>query len=128
VEVAPLAVSAERARLALLLGVCGLVALLSCLYVSQTSAAAAAGYHVGSLASTRDRLRLQNDQLSLQIAEARSVATVEREATRLGVAPPEGVIYLRDAAPAQPVVILAHPSPKQTDAPVDLFSWLRDLW
>ncbi len=129
-DVSELSVSPARQRALLVLGVFGLVALLSLVYVSLTSAVASAGFEVGTLESARDYWKLQNDQLSLQVSEARSLATVEREGKLLGMGPPEHVIYLQVAPtpvpsvqPASPAV--PEPSPSWTD---DLATWLRGQW
>lgn len=127
-DAASLAVSAARSRVALVLGVFCLVALLSLVYVSQTSVVSSAGYEVGTLESARDYWKLRNDQLGLQIAEARSLATVEREAKRLGMGPPERVIYLQVSPAPLPAVEPGHPAPEDSTWTDDLVAWLRGPW
>ena len=124
----PLAASVGRSRAALVLGIFAVVALLSLLYVSLTSVVSSTGYEVGTLESTRDYWKLQNDQLGLQVAEARSLATVEREAKRLGMGPPQRVIYLPVAPTPVPSVEPGSPAPEATTWTEDLVAWLRGPW
>ncbi len=123
-----LAVSAGTSRVALVIGVFALVGLLSLVYISLASLVSSAGYEVGTLESARDYWKLQNDQLGLQVAEARSLATVEREAKSLGMGPPAKVIYLPAAPTPAPSVVPGSPAPKDTGWSDDLVAWLRGLW
>jgi hypothetical protein len=76
-----------------------LTALLGLLYLAQTSSLAITGYDVQELEAERARWQLRNDQLRLQIAEARSLDTVEREARlRLRMGPPERVVFVQQPA------------------------------
>jgi Zn-dependent protease with chaperone function len=125
---APLAVSAGRARLALVAVVFALVAILAFVDVSQTSVLSAAGYQVGTLESARDYWKLRNDQLDLEIAEARSLATVEREAKRLGMGPPARVIYLPAPTAPQPSVEPGSQTPVEPTWPEDLLARLHAPW
>ena len=127
-DAGPLAVSSDRPRVALVLGVFAAIALLSLVYVSLASVVSSMGYEVGSLESARDYWKLQNDQLGLQVAEAHSLANVERQAKRLGMGPPQQVIYLpADPTPA-PSVEAGSPAPKPSTWTEDLAAWLRGLW
>jgi Zn-dependent protease with chaperone function len=125
---APLAHTAGSPRLALILGIYLMVALLSMLYVSQTSLVASFGYQVGDLEAARIHWKLMNDQLGLQIAEARSLATIEREARRLGMGPPERVVYLRATPSALPAVEPGHPERSESTWVDDVLERLRGPW
>ena len=127
-DTAPRAVSARRSSAALVLGVFVLVALLSLAYLSLTSVVSSAGYEVGALESTRDDWKLQNDQLSLQVAEARSLSAVEREAKRLGMGPPAKVIYLPASPTPVPSLQPGTPAPKSSTWTDNLVAWLHGQW
>ena len=80
-----------------------LVAFVSLLYLAQTSGVATSGYDLQTIESERMLLKLRNDQLRLQIAQARSLERVELDArTRLKMAPPERVIYVSRPATPRP--------------------------
>jgi hypothetical protein len=125
----PSARSADRSRLLLVLAVYALVGFFSFACVQQTSVIASMGYEVSRLESASAYTRLQNDQLRLQISEARSLERLEREAARLGLGPPESVVYLRAAPAALPVVEPGDPAPAPEPSWLDrLLGWLRGLW
>jgi hypothetical protein len=127
-DASPLALIAGKERLGLVLGVFALVALLSFVYVSQASLVSSAGYQVGTLESARDYWKLRNDQLTLQIAEARSLSTVEREAKRLGMGPPAHLIYLPAAVTPLPSVEPGSPAPVDASWTENLLARLREPW
>jgi hypothetical protein len=81
-----------------------LAALISLLYLAQTSGVAITGYDIQQLELERDQWQYRNEQLRLQIAEAKSLDRVEHEASqRLTMGPPNQVVFVRPAAPAERV-------------------------
>lgn len=104
----PLEVRRPRARLGvrldsvpLLLGLAlTLVALLSLLYLSQTSSVAISGYDIQELEARRNQWEYRNEQLRLQIAQTKSLDRVEREAAqRLSMGAPTRVVFVQQPPP-----------------------------
>lgn len=72
-----------------------LVGILALLYLAQTSELTTTGYSIQQLQAEESNWKLRNEQVSLQLAEARSLAVVEKQATeRLGMVAPEKLVYL----------------------------------
>lgn len=78
----------------------GLIAgILGVFYLAQTSELTNTGYSRQEAVSAEGDWRLRNEQLSLEIARARSLSTIEAEATkRLLMVPPKDAVYLRVSA------------------------------
>ncbi len=67
----------------------------SLLYLVLTSELSATGYSIQELQTEEDDWTLRNEQLSLELAQAKSLAAVEAEATtRLLMVRPKDVVYL----------------------------------
>ncbi len=114
-----------------------LIGIASLFYLTQTSELTTTGYSIQDLTSQENDWKLRNQQLSLEVDKARSLATVEAEATkRLGMIPPKNVVYLqvtpqdlsRRATPASRGEASSVPSlEKASSAPVkSLLDKLRD--
>lgn len=92
-------------------------AVLSLLYLNQTSDVAATGYDIADLQAQQQMLSMQNEQLRLQIAQLESLDRIDREATtRLHMGPPGHVVYVPASAAAIPTP-LAVPTPTQVNSP-----------
>jgi hypothetical protein len=90
-----------------------LAGIASLFYLTQTSEVATTGYSIQELAQEEASWKLRNDQLSLDVARARSLATVETEATtRLLMTRPRDVAYLQP----KPVLQPERPSPASRGA------------
>jgi len=86
-----------------------LMALVSLLYLSQTSDVATTGYDIADLQAQQQQLQMQNEQLQLQIAQLESLDRIDQAAsTRLHMGPPDHVVYVT----APPAVI---PTPVASD-------------
>ncbi len=73
-----------------------LAGIASLLYLTQTSEVATTGYSIQELKQEESAWQLRNEQLALEVARAKSLATVEVEATtRLLMTRPKGVVYLQ---------------------------------
>ena len=73
-----------------------LAGIASLFYLTQTSEVATTGYSIQELQVEESRWELRNEQLSLELDKARSLASVEAEATnRLKMVRPKDVIYLQ---------------------------------
>lgn len=73
-----------------------LAGIISLFYLAQTSDVATIGYGIQELQVQEREWMLRNEQVALELSRARSLATVEAEATgRLRMVPPERVAYLR---------------------------------
>ncbi len=73
-----------------------LIGIASLFYLTQTSDVATTGYSIQELQAEENNWKLRNEQLSLQLAQARSLATVEEQATkRLLMVPAKNVVYLQ---------------------------------
>lgn len=74
-------------------------ALLSLLYLGQTSDVATTGYDIADLQAQKQSLQMENEQLRLKVAQLKSLDRVDREASaRLDMGPPERVIHV-EASP-----------------------------
>jgi len=109
-----------------------LVALVSLLYLSQTSDLAGTGYDIADLQSEQQQLQMQNEQLRLQVDQLESLDRVDKEATtRLHMGPPVHVIYV--TAPPMtlptPVATTQTPDSNRAASPSgwlgNAFAWLR---
>jgi hypothetical protein len=69
-------------------------ALVSMLYVNQTSVVATTGYEVRGLETERDQWVIKNEQLRLKLSEMRSLDRVADEAGKLGMGPPEKRVFV----------------------------------
>jgi hypothetical protein len=69
-------------------------ALVSMLYVNQTSVVATTGYEVRGLETERDQWLIKNEQLRLKLSEMRSLDRVADEATKLGMGAPEKRVFV----------------------------------
>ena len=99
-------------------------------YIFQVSVVATSSYELQRLERDRDAWRAQNEQLSLELAKARSLGWVEFQAIdRLGMVRVQDALYIRlSAAPpaaparlaaAQPVLNPSSPAQdEEDDAPV----------
>lgn len=96
-----------------------LAGILSLLYLNQASDLASTSYDVAALQNERRIWEIRNDQLRLQIAELESLDRIDREASaRLGMGPPQRVIYAREAAPSAASPLGSSPaSPTPSIAP-----------
>jgi hypothetical protein len=73
-----------------------LLGIASLFYLTQTSEVATTGYSIQELQLQESDWELRNEQLSLEVAKARSLSVVESEATkRLGMVPAKNVVYLQ---------------------------------
>lgn len=71
------------------------IALISLLYLAQTSAVATTGYDIKRLEDQKTQWEMKNEQLRMKIAQLRSLQRVEAEAgSRLKMGPPEKVIFV----------------------------------
>lgn len=107
-----------------------LLALLALAYVRQASLVATAGYDLQDLQAVRQRRLATVEQLRFQLAEARALERVAREAERRGLGPPEQVIYVRVAPSPEPVpsppVLAGQHGTRLADNWLDeLSKWLR---
>ncbi|MCL4370617.1 MAG: hypothetical protein M1380_06885 [Chloroflexi bacterium] len=85
-----------------------LIGIASLFYLTQTSEVATTGYSIQELQVEESNWKLRNEQLSLELAKARSLAAVEAEATkRLLMVPAKDVVYLQP----QPVDASRRPAP-----------------
>ncbi|MGH2459879.1 MAG: septum formation initiator family protein [Chloroflexota bacterium] len=102
-------------------------ALLSLLYLNQTSDVAATGYDIADLQAQQGALTMRNEQLRLEVAQLESLDRVDREATaRLHMGPPRQVVYATAAVVAIPSPTpLATPSQSGPASPATLgWRWL----
>jgi len=109
-----------------------LIALVSLLYLSQTSDLAGTGYDIADLQSQQQQLQMQNEQLRLQIDQLESLDRVDKEAsTRLHMGPPSHVIYVTAPPLTLPKPIAATKKDDSTGAVPRsdwlgrAFAWLR---
>lgn len=73
-----------------------LVGIVSLFYLAQTSELTTTGYNIQELQTEEKNWKLRNEQLALELARARSLAAVEREAIgRMLMVQPKQVLYLR---------------------------------
>ncbi len=73
-----------------------LLGIASLFYLAQTSELTTTGYSIQELQLEESNWKLKNEQLSLELARARSLSAVEAEATkRLLMVQPKDVVYLR---------------------------------
>jgi cell division protein FtsL len=71
------------------------IGLISMLYLSQASAVATAGYDIKRLEDQKAQWQIKNAQLSMRIAQLRSLERIDTEArSRLKMGPPTKVLYL----------------------------------
>jgi hypothetical protein len=85
--------------------VLGLTALL---WVSQSSAVATLGYDLKRLEVERAREVARSEQLLIEIGQLESLPRLEEAATRLGLVPPERVVFVRvpaDTVPTRQAVL-----------------------
>ena len=72
-----------------------LVGIVSLLYLAQTSELTTTGYSIQELQVQESNWMLRNEQLSLELSKAKSLAVVGAEATgRLNMVRPEKLVYL----------------------------------
>ena len=89
--------------LALVIAALALAALVSLLYLNQTSELAATTYDIADLQSQQARWELRNEQLRFEIARAQSLDRIDREATiRLKLGPPRRTIFVQAPRPVVP--------------------------
>ncbi len=80
-----------------------LVGIVSLFYLTQTSDVATTGYSIQELQVEENNWKLRNEQLALNVAKAKSLASVQAEATkRLGMVPAKNVVYLKAASADAP--------------------------
>lgn len=73
-----------------------LAGIICIFYVAQTSELTTTGYNIQELRTEESSWRLKNEQLMLEVARARSLAVVEKDATeRLLMVRPKDAVYLR---------------------------------
>ena len=73
-----------------------LAGIICIFYVAQTSELTTTGYNIQELQIEESSWKLKNEQLMLEVARARSLAVVEKDATeRLLMVRPKDVVYLR---------------------------------
>jgi len=100
-------------RRALFLPLILLAALVSLLYLSQTSDVATTGYDIADLQSQKATLEMENEQLRLQIAQLESLDRVDQAATtRLHMGPPRQAVYVTAST-------VSIPTPSPTAMPVE---------
>ncbi len=76
------------------------IALVSLLYLSQTSAVASTGYDVKRLQDEQAQLQMRNGQLRMRVAQLQSLDRVDAEArARLKMGLPDKVLYVPVEAP-----------------------------
>jgi hypothetical protein len=78
-----------------------LFALISLLYLLQTSAIATSGYDIQRLQAEQKAWELKNEQLQLELAKMQSLAWVETRAGQLGMQRPEQTMTVRVSLPAE---------------------------
>lgn len=81
-------------------GLVVLVGLVGLLYISQSSAVATVGYDLKRLEAERAQMLARNEQLRLEIGQLESLARIEEAATRIGMAPPERLLFVQVPASA----------------------------
>jgi cell division protein FtsL len=105
-----------------------LVALLGAIYLFQTSRTASVGRRIQNLQIDLDKVKRENSELELNIAEAQSLERLQAEAERLGFvrAQPEDIEYL--VVPDYPQLVNQANSPEREPAarPIDTIDEL--LW
>jgi hypothetical protein len=80
-----------------------LAGIASLFYLTQTSEVATTGYSIQELNQEESTWKLRNEQLSLDVARARSLAAVETEATtRMLMTRPKTVVYLQPKSTQPP--------------------------
>ncbi len=84
------------------IGLVVLLGLIAMLYISQSSAVATLGYDVKRLEAERARWIARNEQLRVEIGQLESLPRLEAAAARLGMVPPERVVFVQ--APASAIV------------------------
>ena len=106
-------------------------ALLGLLYLAQTSGVASNGYDVQALEAEKAQVQLRNRQIRYQMAEARSLARIERDArSRLEMAAPERVVFV----PSRPALVTPADSSAEAGGLLEAIrrdaaralGWLRD--
>jgi hypothetical protein len=89
--------------LALVIAGLALAALVSLLYLNQTSELAATTYDIADLQSQQARWELRNEQLHFAIAREESLDRIDQEATaRLNLGPPRRVAFVQAPRPDIP--------------------------
>ena len=78
-----------------------LFALISLLYLLQTSAIATSGYDIQRLQAEKADWELKNEQLQLELAKMQSLAWVEARAGQLGMQRPEKTVTVQVSLPAE---------------------------
>ncbi|MGE5618638.1 MAG: FtsB family cell division protein [Sphingomonadaceae bacterium] len=105
-----------------------LLGIVSLFYLAQTSDLTTTGYSIQELRQEESDWKLRNEQLALEVAKAKSLATVEEQATtRLLMVRPKEVVYLQvqtdnriaRATPASRGETRAAPALEKTVAPPD---------
>lgn len=114
-------------RRALFLPLLLLAALVSLLYLGQTSDIAATGYAIADLQNQQQTLEMRHEQLEFKIAQLKSLDRVDQEATtRLHMGPPQRVVYV--TAPSAPATIptpTPAPAPTHSMSPIGaFFQWI----
>ncbi|MFN8523069.1 MAG: hypothetical protein U0821_08165 [Chloroflexota bacterium] len=104
------------------------------LHLVNTGGAMSTGYAIQDLRAERDRWRMRNQQLELELAKAHSLAWIEQEAVRrLGMQRPSQVTTVRlqssppaaEAQPARSVNTAASPAPAAAEGRIP--EWSRRL-
>ncbi len=85
-----------------------LVGIASLFYLAQTSELTTASYNIQELRVEEGNWRLRNEQLALQLSQAKGLSVVEAQATgRLLMVPARDMVYLK----AVPSDLASRPSP-----------------
>lgn len=80
-----------------------LFALISLMYLLQTSAIATSGYDIQQLQTEQKEWELKNEQLQLELAKMQSLAWVEARSAQLGMRKPDKTVTVRVSLPASNV-------------------------
>jgi hypothetical protein len=94
-----------------------LIGIICLLYLAQTSDLTTTGYNIQQLQVEESHWKLRNEQVTLDLASARSLAVVEAEATgRLEMVRPEELIYLeaRETGQSERVVMSSRGQRQET--------------
>lgn len=115
-----------------------MAALVSTLYLMQTSNIAIVGYDLRKLERQRLELEIKNEQVLMKIDRLRSLPVIERRASELGMALPTSVIFVEKPPtpqksfkpteqPFSSTLIEDYPIDPQPAPAEDILELLRDL-